>query len=409
MTDILTKDELSIVRIIFMHDEATRSDIASRIGTSLIKVSSLLDDLEEKGIIYKEEKKTKRGRPSYLFKIVRNRFYSIGIAFDIENFKLALTDTTKEILYTEEIPFIQPSSDHDHVKAVIEAFVEIIQKGKTLPCVQGLTPISVGVSLPGMVDTEKGVWILGLQIGGVENVPLSRLLEERTGIEVFIEDSARTYAYYEKIIGPGKGLKNFVLLYLDRGIGTGIIINHELYYGSGGISGEIGHVVHQNNTYRCTCGSIGCLETVTSSSGIIRVFMDRLNEGVISQLKEQVRDKGELTLEDIRNAAERGDRLAITTLFEIGQFLGDACTLLIKLFNPQAIIIDGHCAILKDFFHGAINQQIRHQVIPEMIKHFEIIYPQYSPYTEANGASLLAVERVLKGAAESKHPAVKKR
>jgi len=400
MTPALTKDELSIIRIIFMQDEATRSEIASHLGTSLIKVSSLLESLEKNGFIYKEERRTKRGRPSYMFRIVKDRFYAIGISFGIDSFRLAVTNTAKDIIHEEEFPFKTDESDKKHIQSVVNTLEKIIRQATEIPAAKDLTPVSVGVSLPGMVDTEKGVWILGLQIGGVENIPLARILEERTGVPVFIEDAARTYAFYEKIVGAGKALKNFVLLYLDRGIGTGIVINHELYLGSGGLSGEIGHIIHQNNAYRCACGSIGCLETVTSSSGIIRVFMDRLNEGVISHLKEELRNSGELSLEAIREAAEKGDRLAITTLFETGQFLGDACALLIKLFNPQAIIIDGHCAILKDFFQGAINQQIRHQVIPEMIKHFEIMYPPYNQFTEAHGAALFAVERLLKRAVD---------
>ena len=278
MTPLLTKDELSIIRIIFMTGQCTRSEIASRLEMSLIKVSSILESLEKNRFITKEERKIRRGRPSFLYKIISNRFYSIGISFFIDKFRLCVTNTDKEVIFNEEFPVSEKETDEDQIKFVVNTLEDLIKYAINSQAVRNMTPISAGISLPGMVDSDNGIWLLGLHVPGVANKPLSQILEDRTKLPVFIEDASRTHAFFEKAVGEGKSLKNFILFFIDRGIGAGIVINNELYHGAGGLSGEIGHVIHRNNKYRCVCGSIGCFETVISSVGIIRVFKDRLNE-----------------------------------------------------------------------------------------------------------------------------------
>jgi DNA-binding transcriptional regulator GbsR (MarR family) len=207
MTPALTKDELSIIRIIFMQDEATRSEIASHLGTSLIKVSSLLESLEKNGFIYKEERRTKRGRPSYMFRIVKDRFYAIGISFGIDSFRLAVTNTAKDIIHEEEFPFKTDESDKKHIQSVVDTLEKIIRQATDIPAAKDLTPVSVGVSLPGMVDTEKAFGYSVSRSGGSRTYPSPEFSRKRTGVPVFIEDAARTYAFYEKIVGAGKALK----------------------------------------------------------------------------------------------------------------------------------------------------------------------------------------------------------
>ncbi len=123
---------------------------------------------------------------------------------------------------------------------------------------------------------------------------------------------------------------------------------------------------------------------------------DRLQEGVVSSLSKYVEGKeNNLDLEIIKQAAEEGDRFATATLYELGTFIGDACTTLIKLFNPQKIIISGYSSILKEFFIDAIEQKIRHSVILEMLVDYETVFADYELHNEAYGAGLLALHRYL--------------
>jgi predicted NBD/HSP70 family sugar kinase len=133
---------------------------------------------------------------------------------------------------------------------------------------------------------------------------------------------------------------------------------------------------------------VGCLETVVSVPAILHRFRQRLSEGVISSLQRI--DPADLTLEHIRDAAQAGDRLAQSTLFEIGDFLGDACARLIQLYNPRTLIIGGPAGMLGEFYREAALQTIRQQVIPEMLIDLHLEFSTSESGDEALGSALIA-------------------
>jgi len=159
----------------------------------------------------------------------------------------------------------------------------------------------------------------------------------------------------------------------------------------------VGHLVVDDEGERCPCGNIGCLETVVSESSIMRRFRQRLSEGVISSLQRfRGDDEGLLTLESIREAASSGDRLARSTLFEVGTFLGDACGKIIKLYNPRTLVIGGSVAVLAEFLQEPIWIKIHQRVIPEMLEDFTLEIAHTQPDDRALGAALLAERRFWK-------------
>jgi predicted NBD/HSP70 family sugar kinase len=257
----------------------------------------------------------------------------------------------------------------------------------------GKAIVSLGIALPGMVDTRRGVWLLGLQVTGITHIELARLFEQQLGIPVIVEDAARTMTVLELYKSKGRRRRDFILLYIGMGLGSGIVINRRIYRGYHGLAGEIGHVEHAENSYRCSCNNVGCLETVVSTEGIIRMVRDRLQDGVRSSLQKNLGDEGYcLGLDDILAAAEAGDRVTQSILGEIGTFLGDACATLIKLFNPQAVIISGPGSIFKEYFRNPVQQVIQRLVIPEMLVDYETVFADYRDIHEARGAALLAMK-----------------
>jgi predicted NBD/HSP70 family sugar kinase len=217
------------------------------------------------------------------------------------------------------------------------------------------------------------------------------------GLPVVVEDMARCLAYLEASRRWPGGSSHLVFLCLDAGVGTGIIIGDEPYPGAHGLAGEAGHLVVDEEGERCPCGNVGCLETVVSESSILRRFRQRLEEGVISSLQRfRGDDAGPLTLEAIAEAASSGDRLARSTLFEIGTFLGDACGKIIKLYNPRTLVIGGSVAVLGEFLQEPIWITIHQKVIPEMLEDFTLDISRSRPDDQALGAALLAERRFWK-------------
>lgn len=391
----LIKDEIKIIRSIFNLPVVTRNAIAEYVKLSILKTSTLLNELEKKGKILKSGKtKSQSGRPSYLYDITSSSYYSIGLTFKLDHFHAVVVDAQKQIVEEKVFQFNKGDLKQIDITLIINEMAKIINSIRETIPENKETVATVGISVPGMIDTEKKTWLLGLQVGGIRHFPLAKTLEEKVNIPVYLEDNARSVTYYEKLLGCCKYLKNFVVLYLGSGVGTGIVTNGDIYRGTRGLAGELGHLVHYNNKYRCSCGNVGCLETVLTPYGIRRIFLDRIAEGVVSTLSNI--DKEDITLESILQAAANEDQPTRNTLFEIGTFLGDACTMIIGLFNPQKIVVTGKTVILKDFLIEPTMQRINQHILPEMRDGIEISFNEYSDNLEPLGVALFALDQHLK-------------
>ena len=313
--------------------------------------------------------------------------YTIGVFFETSVCQLVAVDLSDQPLAERTIPLSLPA------RLVAGEIVEVIAgEVRTLradPRVSGRGALAVGVAAPGMVDTGEGVWLHGLRLSGIEQVPLRTALEQAVAAPVLLEDEARCLAHLEAgRLGTAQG-SDLLLLYLGSGVGAGLVLGGELYRGHRGLAGEVGHLVVEDRGDRCPCGNAGCLETVASVPAVIRRIQRRLQEGVFSSLRAAGEARG-LTIEHIRRAAESGDRLALASIAEIGRAIGDACGKTIMILNPGTLCIGGPVAALGDFLREPVWARIREQVMPEMLKALTVRYAPYHAGDEALGAALLA-------------------
>lgn len=390
----LNTREMRVLHAIFSSESPTRTRIARRTRLSLVKVSSILKTLGHQGYIEQAGKARKgNGRPSVLYRVRPELACTLGVSLaQADRLQIVALDGAKRVILRRERPLELLEEPASHAPALLDQIVAELERIRRTELPAARPPLAVGLALPGLVDTRKGTWLLGLHLTGIAHVPIAGLLRERLGLPVFIDDVARCLAVYELHHGRGRRCRSFVLLYLGLGLGAGIVIDRRLYLGHHGLAGEIGHIEHVDNAYRCSCGAVGCLETMVSATGIQRVFKDRLAEGVISSLQ---REPGELNLEAILEAARAGDRFTRTTLQEIGGFLGHSCAMLIKMFNPQSLIISGRGSMFREFFEQSVEQVIHRRVLPEMLVDCRTVFADYDPYQEAQGAALASMSRFL--------------
>jgi predicted NBD/HSP70 family sugar kinase len=360
---------------------------------SLVKISSVLKELERKNYIEKVGKrKTTGGRPAYIFQLKPDNGLALGINIGRATFTVVGIDCSKNVRIDQRHPLTLPADPEKHADAIVAQVVPVVKKlaeGRS----EEQAVVSIGIALPGMVDGRRGIWLLGLQVTGITHIDIARTFEQHLEIPVFVEDASRALTMLEMYKSGSTRVRDFVLVYIGMGLGSGIVINRRMYRGYHGLAGEIGHIEHADNSYRCSCNSVGCLETVVSTEGIIRMFRDRLQEGVRSSLqKNTTKDGLSLSLDDILAAAEEGDRVTQSILGEIGIFLGDACATLIKLFNPQSLIISGPGSIFRDYFRKPVQQVIQQRVLPEMLEDYQTVFADYQDNDEARGAALLAMK-----------------
>ena len=395
----LSSEEVKTLRDIFLNPDVTRLELLDFLQVSHLTISKVIKKLEQQDYIYKSGKNQgESGRPSTTYRMIGSSGTSLGIHFNFDIVSFVLTDMTGEIILKWDKNFsidekkeIQQSNPvHQIKKAVIEGLEYIFESNKS-------KPVTLGLSLPGLIDSEKGTWISGLQIEGIQYIPIKQILEEQFLIPVFVEDSSRSLLILEKIYGKAKKYKNTILLYLGSGMGAGIMINNRIIRGNHGTAGEIGHVSAGEGTYRCSCGNIGCFETLVSPYGILRIFTDQLSEGVSSTLQQyKLGNKYEFTLENILEAADKGDHFTIKTLIEVGNHIGDACDILIKLFNPEILIISGVGSIFADYLSTSVNNTINLKIAPQINRDFQVVFSDYKPHFEAWGSAMVAVDEFLK-------------
>ena len=171
-------------------------------------------------------------------------------------------------------------------------------------------------------------------------IPLAQLFSDALGIPVKLTNDANAAAMGEMTYGAARGMKNFIVITLGTGVGSGIVVNGQLVYGCDGFAGELGHVIVKENGRVCGCGRKGCLETYCSATGVARSAREFLaNSDEPSLLREL--DPEKITSYDVSMAAAKGDKIAHEIYEFTGRLLGESCANFAAFSSPEAFIFFG--------------------------------------------------------------------
>lgn len=210
--------------------------------------------------------------------------------------------------------------------------------------------IGIGMGTPGSVDIENGTVTNAFNLNWKTTQYVKRDIEAGTGITFRVDNDANCAAMGERWQGAGDNADDVVLVTLGTGVGGGIIANGKLVHGVAGGAGEIGHASVDPHGYQCNCGSIGCLETVASATGVVRVARDMAEEFAgDSQLKTTLDDGDEISSKMVFDLAQAGDKLALMVVDKVCFYLGFAMGNLADTLNPRYIIIGGGVSAAGDF------------------------------------------------------------
>ncbi|MEQ6387914.1 ROK family glucokinase [Bacillaceae bacterium S4-13-58] len=219
--------------------------------------------------------------------------------------------------------------------------------------------VGCGVGAPGFVDSKEGFVYQAVNIGW-KNFDLSNRLKALISIPVFVENDANLAALGENWMGSGRQSNDLMCVTLGTGVGAGIISNGVLISGANGTGGEIGHITVNADGAPCNCGRNGCLETVASATGIIRLAIEALNRPEAGELKARFEAKGELTAKDVFDAAKNQDQKALEIVEYITKELGLSLSNLAIALNPERIVIGGGVSKAGQFLLDGIEKWFNH-------------------------------------------------
>ncbi|MEG0907889.1 ROK family glucokinase [Lactococcus garvieae] len=216
--------------------------------------------------------------------------------------------------------------------------------------------IGIGMGTPGTVDIEAATVRGAFNLNWADVQEVGAPISEGVGLPFILDNDANVAALGERWVGAGENQPDVVFITLGTGVGGGIVADGNLIHGVVGAAGEIGHiVVEPHNGFACTCGNHGCLETVTSATGVVRLARKFAEEYEgSSQIKASIDNGDEVTSKDIFIAAEAGDAFALSVVDKFAYYLGFACANLGSTLNPAAIVIGGGVSAAGEFLRSKV-------------------------------------------------------
>lgn len=312
---------------------------------------------------------------------------TIGIDIGGTNTKIGVVSPNGKVLANNRIA----TTDYPKIEGFVAALdVEIRQ---LLEKAGDVELIAIGIGAP------NGNYLKGtieqapnLQWKGI--VPLCDLLKKYFSVPVVLTNDAKAAALGEMIYGGARGMKNFILLTLGTGLGSGVVINGELVYGKTGFAGELGHLTMEPFGRECGCGREGCLETYVSSTGIVKtvfeLFAERRDPSPLRKIPFDL-----LTSKMIADAAEEGDQIALAAFEQMAETLATAICNMAAFCSPEAVFLFGGLTQSGDLLLDPLKRFVDENIMGYYRRSFKILPSKLAEADAAIlGASALAVKAI---------------
>ena len=283
--------------------------------------------------------------------------YVVGMDIGGTNTVFGIVDQRGNVLATDSIKTQAYAKIEDYVDAVCEKLIPLIESMGGVEKIKGM-----GVGAPnGNYYNGTIEFAPNLPWKGV--IPLAALFEEKVGVPTALTNDANAAAIGEMTYGAARGMKDFIMITLGTGVGSGIVINGQLVYGHDGFAGELGHVVvRRENGRLCGCGRKGCLETYCSATGVARTAREFLVARPEPSLLREIPAE-EIVSKDVYDAAVKGDKLAQDIFEFTGRILGEALADFIAFSSPEAIVLFGGLAKSGDYIMKPIKKALDENIL----------------------------------------------
>lgn len=366
-----------VLEMIRSHCPISRAEIAELSGLTKGTVSTIVNKLIKDKLVYEiGPGRSSGGRRPVMLMFNKGAGYAIGVDLNINHLLTVLTDLQGNIVCQRmtvyrDLPFKEILS---LLKKDLRA---IFDQAPSSP--YGI--IGIGIGIPGIVANEGTVLFSPLRKW--KNTDLKGMLNNEFRVPVWIDNEANTGALGEKLYGAGRGASDLVYVSAGHGIGTGIVLNGELYRGISGFSGEIGHTTIDVNGKKCRCGNKGCWELYASENAL----MQRAKS--LSMFRGA--NNREIDLEALIRLADEGHTEVINLFNQVGEYLGIGIMNIVLSFNPELVIIGNSLGKARPWIVNPVKKVLNNRLIPYHREKLRIEFSDLGVYSSALGASSLAI------------------
>jgi len=385
----------SVLRRVYHEAPTSRAQLATRTGLNKSTISSLIEDLMQRGLIRElGTNSTGAGRPATLLEINARVGAVISVELGVDFVLAAVIDFIGTVLWRKQM-----SADAAESQAQTLAQIGALIDEAAAQCTErNLTPLALSFAIPGTVDIDEGMLIYAPNLNW-RNVAFRNLFAGQ-GLRVYVENDANAAAVGEHLFGEAQQAQNFVFVFAGVGLGGGLFLNGQLYRGAGGYAGEIGHtpILAQPFGLECHCGKQGCWEMYANQAAIIRRLKSQIeaspeSRSITASLLDTRATAATIAL--IKQAADAGDPQAVAALAEEGSALGIGMAGLINVLNPEKIILGGPISMAGEHLLPAILAGVKQHGMQEIVSQAEISLSGFGPDASVIGAAAVVVDDIL--------------
>ncbi|WP_077602116.1 ROK family transcriptional regulator [Oceanobacillus sojae] len=355
----------------------SRAQIAKDSKLTPPTVSSFVKELLEEGLVKEKDLgKSNGGRKPTMLEINYHHFYIIGVDSGSSRVDVILSDLSGKIYERISADFPNNMSKEQFLIILSSAVRDILSKVTRPDKVLG-----IGVAMHGVVQVETGTSLIAPSLG-LENIPIKETLENEFNLEVYVENDARAMALGESWFGEYGDQDSMMTINIGNGVGSGLVVDGNLYHGAQDIAGEIGHMMIDIHGEVCECGNKGCLQTFISGSSIAR----RANK-----LREEHFASGK----DVYEAMQNGNTSLKEVFEETGMLIGIGITNLIHVVNPKLIVLGGGVMNAEEMLLPAIHKTIAQHALTPEAKETKVVVSKLGKDAALLGATALVLVEIF--------------
>jgi len=388
-----------LLNLIREHAPISRPQLAAMSGLSQVTVIKITSHLLDRHLILeKEYAESTGGRRAGLLEINPEGGFAVGLIPQQSSLIGVILNLNSDLIYSQQwnIPF------GDSYSLVVDLLARCVEDLVVQSGVAREKIIGVGIGMSGLIDAEHG-YCIDSRLTGWKNVEISRPLQERLGIPVFLDNDVNCLAIYEKLFGQGQSYQHFLVVAIGSGVGLGIVINGDLYRGAFGGAGEFGHTAVTTEGRLCACGNHGCLEAYISDAGIVKNYLAYMRATAYSREGEIQEPSAFELVERARN----GDGAATAAFQHAGTLLGVSLANLVNVFNPECIVLSGPdtdaSMLAGDLLLQPMHQALKQHLFSQIGKDLQLKVERLGFESWARGAGNLVLRHFFASPAQV-HP-----
>lgn len=363
-----------VLKTVYDQGNISRADISRATRLTRTTVSDIVGELIAESLL--EEVglgESIGGKPPILLAVVDGARQLVCVDLSGDEFQAAVLNLRGKITHR-----VFKSIDCRHEQETLDCIFELIDE---IIAAANAPLVGIGIGSPGLIDGQNGVVREAVNLGW-KDLHLKRVLSERYGLPIYIANDSHVAVLAEYTFGELRGTPNLAVIKVGRGIGSGILLNGQIFYGDGFSAGEIGHLRVVENGTKCRCGNYGCLETVSSTRAILMSLQSENHPQPPS-------------LASVFQAYHSGDEMARDALQRAGHYLGVAIADLVSILNINNIVLSGNLTGFGIQFLELVHKKVKNRILAKMADETRLYYSSLGQDDVILGASALVLSEEL--------------